>query len=208
MRFYAIVFLLAIAAPASLRADVTVVDFETFPDATPILDSTPLNTQFPGLTFTDATVISAGISLNEFELPPHSGTNVVFDDGGPMTISFTDPVLSFSGYFTYYEPLTVQAFDGSDTQVASAMSLFSVNVGCDPGPVCLGDAGSSPNEFIKVAFAGGISSVTMTADPNGSSFVLDDATYATAAVPEPTSVFLLLSVLGWIALAHWREWTF
>jgi len=191
LRYSAVLLLLAVAVPAFLRADVTVLDFEGFPD------STPLTTQYPGVTFSDATVISAGISLNEFELPPHSGTNVVFDDGGPMSISFASPVLSFGGYFTYYEPLTLQAFDASDTQVASASSAYSINVGCDPGspPTCLGDPGSSPNECLQVAFPGGVSSVTITGDPAGTSFVMDDATYTTpaATVPEPVSLILLLT---------------
>jgi len=155
-------------------------------------DSTTLTTQFPGLIFSDATVISAGISLNEFELPPHSGTNVVFDDGGPMTISFASPVLSFGGYFTYEEPLTIDAFNASSTQVATATSLFSTN------DALFGDPGSSPNEFIEASFASGISSVTITGDPAGTSFVLDDATYTTAApaaVPEPGTAFLLLIVI-------------
>src|ERR1017187_1084623 len=155
LRYCAVVLtLLAAAAPSSLRAGVMVLDFEGFPDGT------SLTTQYPGATFSDATVISAGITLNEFELPPHSGTNVVFDDGGPMTISFASPILSFGGYFSYYEPLTLQAFDVGHTQVASALSAFSINVACGYGPPCLGDPGSSPNEFLQVGFTAGISSVT------------------------------------------------
>src|SRR5580700_6502590 len=77
------------------RADIATISFETLPDGTPIFDGTSITTQFPGLTFTNTTVISAGISLNEFEFPPHSGSNVAFDDGGPITIAFTNPVLSF-----------------------------------------------------------------------------------------------------------------
>jgi len=178
-----------------------VLDFEGFPD------STVLTTQYPGVTFTNAIILSAGISLNEFEAPPHSGANVVSDNNGPMTISFESPVLSFSGYFTYYEPLTLQVFTASDAQVASARSAFSINVGCDPGPVCLGDPGSSPNEFIQLVFAGGISSVTITGDPLGGSFALDDATITTAAssVPEPASALLLLAVIGGAAITALRS---
>jgi hypothetical protein len=176
-----------------LTADVTTIDFETFPDATPIADSTPITTQFPGLTFTNTTVISAGISLNEFEAPPHSGMNVAFDGGGPISILFATPITSFSGYFTYYEPLAIDAFNALNNQVADAMSTYSINVGCDPGPVCLGDPSSSPNEFLQVSFTGGISSVTITGDPAGSSFVLDDATYTTVtSVPEPRMFTLIL----------------
>jgi hypothetical protein len=182
--------LLAIAAllPVPLAADI--FTFEGFSD------STSLTTQYPGLTFSNATVITAGVSLNEFEFPPHSGTNVVFDDGGPISISFGSPILSFSGFFTYSVPLTLTAFDASSSQVASAVSAFFSN------DALFGDPGSSPNEFLQVFFATGISGVTIAGDQAGGSFVMDDASIATpTAVPEPNSLFLLLtSVAGLLAL--------
>ena len=188
--YFAVLLLFTVAGPTSLRAGTVVLNFEGFSDGT------SLTTQYPGVTFSNATVISAGITLNEFELPPHSGTNVVFDDGGPMTISFANPILSFGGYFTYYKPLALAAFNASQTQVDSALSAFSINVGCDPGPFCLGDPGSSPNEFLKVTFPSGISRVTITGDPVGTSFALDDMTY-TSTVPEPSAVpsFLLCVII-------------
>lgn len=86
------------------------------------------------------------------------------------------------------------AFDASNSQVASTTSAYSINVGCDPGPVCLGDPGSSPNEFLSVASPGGISSVTITGDVAGTSFVMDDITYT---VPEPaTVVYLSLTAIA------------
>jgi hypothetical protein len=171
----------------SATADVVTLDFEGFPDGT------PLTTQYSGLTFTNTTVITAGISLNEFEFPPHSGSNVVFDDGGPIGIDFATPILNFGGFFTYLKPLTLAAFDASSTQVASAISAFSNNLALS------GEPGSSPNEFLSVSFAAGISSVTISGDPLGGSFTMDDATYT--AVPEPTTISLLLTVgLGIIAL--------
>lgn len=163
------------------RADI---NFETFPDGTTIPDSTSITTQFPGLTFTNTTVISAGISLNEFEFPPHSGTNVAFDDGGPISIAFASPISTFSGYFTYVEPLTLAAFDATNDQVATATSLFSSN------DALFGDPGSSPNEFLQVSFVTGISNVTITGDPGGSSFVVDDISY-TAVAPEPSYLALI-----------------
>jgi hypothetical protein len=189
----AALLLLALAAPAVLTAGTITLDFEGFPD------STSLTTQYPGLTFTNATVITADISLNEFEFPPHSGVNVVFDDGGPMSISFASPVSSFGGYFTYAEPLTLAGFDATNSGVSSATSAFSSNLALS------GDLGSTPNEFLQVSFAGGISSVTITGDPGGGSFALDDATITTAdaTVPEPGTIFLLLS--GAAALLAFRK---
>jgi hypothetical protein len=172
-----------------LRADILNITFETLPDGTPIADGTPLTTQFPTLTFTNATVITAGISLNEFEFPPHSGTNVAFDDGGPISVAFASPVLSFGGFFTYLEPITLTAFDVTGTKVASALSAFSTN------DALYGDPGSSPNEFLSVAFSGGVADVTIMGDIGGSSFTMDDLTY-NSAVPEPCSAVLLLSGLA------------
>src|SRR5947207_2203983 len=84
------------------QASAATIDFEGFPD------STILTTQYPGLTFSNAMILTAGISLNEFELPPHSGVNVVSDNAGPMTLDFASPITSFSGYFTYLVPLTLR----------------------------------------------------------------------------------------------------
>lgn len=165
----------------------TVIDFEGLPD------STIVTNQYPGLTFTNAIILTSGISLNEFEFPPRSGVNVISDNGGPMTIDFSAPVVDFGGYFTYLEPLTLLGFDASNAQVVSATSLFSTN------DALYGDPGSSPNEFIGLSWASGISSVTITGDPAGSSFVLDDLTYTAGqatTVPEPASLLLLLVAMS------------
>jgi len=169
----------------------TVLNFEGFPD------SSILTNQYSGLTFTNAIILTAGISLNEFEFPPHSGVNVASDNGGPISISFDTTILSFSGYFTYVEPLTLDAFDSGSNLVDSATSAFSSN------DALFGDPGSSPNEFLQVNFAGGISGVSITGDPLGGSLVMDDITYTTADVPEPESTFLFLS--GVVALLTLRR---
>lgn len=174
---------LVLLAPIPASAGILLVDFESFPD------STSLSAQIPGLAFTNATIIAAGISLNEFEFPPHSGGNVAFDDGGPISMMFSAPVTSFSAYFTYTTSITLRAFDISTNQVASITSLFSGNLALS------GDPGSSPNELRQLVFAGGISRVTITGDPFGGSFVMDDATI-TSAVPEPNTASLIWGALA------------
>ena len=170
--------------PLVASAAPIVINFDSLSD----LD--PITTQFLGLTFSDATVLSAGVSLNEFEFPPKSGTNVAFDDSGPMAIAFTSPIFSFGGYFTYLEPLTLTAFDALNNSVATATSAFSSNLALS------GDAGSSPNEFLQVLVAGGISRVLIAGNPAGGSFTLDDATVtAPTSVPEP-STFTLVALGG------------
>jgi hypothetical protein len=175
-----------------LKAD-QLIDFEGFDDGTPITN------QYTGVTFTNATVITAGFTLDEFEFPPESGVNVVFDDGGPITIDFDSPVLSFGAFFTYAEPLTLDGFDDTDALVASATSAFSSNLGLS------GDPGSMPDEFLEVSDASGISSVTITGDPGGDSFTMDDATITSLpsnSVPEPSTGFLLFLGLAQL-IAFW-----
>ncbi len=181
--------LLLIVFSHRLVAATITLDFEGFPD------STTLDTQYPGLTFSNTIILTAGISLNEFEFPPHSGSNVVSDNGGPLTIAFITPVFFFGGFFTYAEPLTLAAFDASSNRVAQGISTFSSN------DALVGDPGSSPNEFLSVSFLAGISSVTITGDPAGGSFVLDDATITAPDVPEPSSALLSLTVAIGIFLA-------
>lgn len=152
-------------------------------------DLEAVTTQFPGLTFSNAILLTAGLSLNEFEFPPASGFNVIFDGGGPVSIAFETPVSDLSALFTYVVPLTVTGFDLDGNLVASATSLFSNNGALS------GDFESSPNELLGLTFAGGISRITVMGDPSGGSFVLDDLTFTptdVAPIPEPSTISLLM----------------
>ena len=195
-RFFALpslIFVLLLLRTPALCSPLT-IDFEGLPD------STVLTSQYPGLTFSNAIILTAGISLNEFEFPPHSGSNVASDNGGPISITFSSPITSFSGYFTYEEPLTLQAFDIGNTQVASVVSAFSNNEALS------GDVGSSPNEFLQASSAGGISSVTIAGDPGGGSFVLDDAKITSGAAPvrEPATGVCIFSGAALVAVLKRR----
>lgn len=161
-------------------------------------DSESVTNQYLGVVFSNATGIRAGISLNEFSFPPHSGETVVFDDGGPLSLTFTSPVSQFSAYFTYTTQLTFSAFDAAGNQVGSLMSGFANNTADG------GDPGSSPNEFILFTLSG-ISRITITGMPTGSSFVMDDVSFSSepATVPEPATLTLL--GVGLPAVAIWRK---
>jgi hypothetical protein len=175
----------ALLSWCSLSAAET-LNFEGFPDGT------LLTNQYPNFTFSNVIILTSGISLNEFEFPPHSGVNVVSDNNGPMVIGFLTSVVSFGAYFTYAEPLALDAFDKLGNQVDSVLSPFGANLALS------GDPGSSPNEFLQVKYTGGISSVTITGDPAGGSFVMDDAT----VVPEASTSRLVL--LGFLLLCVFR----
>jgi hypothetical protein len=183
--FRAVLFLAALVAiPSRLMASPIVINFDT------LNDGDAVTTQFAGLTFTNATVLVAGISVNELDFPPHSGSNVVFDNGGPISVAFATPVEAFGGYFNYAQPLTLQAFDSAQNLLGSISSAFTSDLGTS------GDPGSSPNEFLQLASASGISDVVITANPAGTSFTLDDATITPGStptpVPEPATLSLIL----------------
>src|SRR5262245_58531052 len=89
----------------ALWADSVTINFEGLPDLTRVTN------QYAGVVFSNAAIATAGVSLNEFDFPPHSGSNVVFDNGGPIAIIFTSAATAFSGFFTYAAPLTLTAYD-------------------------------------------------------------------------------------------------
>ena len=106
------------------------------------------------------------------------------------------------GFFTYTTQLTLTAFDGSNTNVSSVTSAFGSN------PALSGDVGSAPNEHLSVAFAAGIDHITITGDPSGASFTLDDLTFTptSTAVPEPATLMLLASGLAGLVGFRARGW--
>jgi hypothetical protein len=101
-----------------------------------------------------------------------------------MSITFTIPVQSFGAYFTYRTQLTLVAFDALNNPILSVTSAFSNNLGLSGNP------GSSPNEFIFLSTALGISRVTITGNPSGSSFTLDHA--IVTPTPQPATISRLL----------------
>lgn len=179
--------------PRPLVASPITIDFESLND----LES--VNSQFAGLTFFGATNVTAGVSLNELDYPPRSGSNVVFDDGGPISISFAADVYSVAGYFTYAAPLTLTAFDAASNVLGSVSSLFASNF------VSSGTSGSSPNELMQYQSLIGIASVTIAGDSLGGSFVLDDLTYDNrpATVPDPATLAVVL--LGALSLMGFQR---
>jgi hypothetical protein len=181
-----LVLLALVLSPQLALCDV--FDFES------LFDSEAVTTQFPGVVFSNTTALTAGINLNEFEFPPRSGSNVVFDSGGPISITFASAVVDFEAYFTYGVPLLMEAFNSSSVLVDTASSLFSTNLGLT------GEVGSTPNELLRVS-ATGITSVVITGNPGGGSFVMDDMQTTAGSViviPEPryaVVLFLLVAPL-------------
>ena len=123
-----IVIITFFAINQQAKAETITIDFEG------LNDSIAVSNQYfaLGVNFSGATVLRAGIGLNELEFPPYSGENVVFDDGGPISILFLNPVTDFSAFFTYSTSLVVAGYDMGNNFIGSAVSIFSSNLAC-PG---------------------------------------------------------------------------
>ena len=168
-----------------------IIDFEEFADFEAV------TTQLAGLTFSNATVLTAGQSLNELAFPPKSGSRVIFDDGGALRIDFVAPQDALSGYFTYVAPLVIQAFDASGSLLGTLTSALDFNVFDET-------TGTGGNELLTLAF-GSMSYVTITGGAFGGSFTLDDlstepSVQSTEPIPEPGT--LTLFGLGSLALVR------
>lgn len=169
------ILLFLVAATTALPATI---NFDDQPDLTPVTN------QYLGVTFANATVLTAGISLNEIDFPPHSGDNVAFDDGGPITITLGQPTGQIGFYTTYVTQLTVQAFDDGNNLLATLYTLFTNNT------TSQGDQNSNPNEHLQI-IAPNIKTITIQGDPNGASYTIDDVSFTTP-VPEAGSLSMLL----------------
>ena len=90
------------------------------------------------------------VSLKDLEFPSLSGSNLIADAGGPISISFANPVLLFDGYFTYSSGITLTALDAAGNEVAQTISTFMNNEGLS------GDPHSSPNEYLYLSSPGAI----------------------------------------------------
>lgn len=170
---------------ASSSAHAGPIDFEG------LSDGTLLSTQYPGVAFSNAQILTSGISLDEFEFPPHSGSNVFTDLMGPVFLTFAAPIDFFSGYFTHSSQLSLYGFDINHVQVAVRTSSFFNNLNLS------GDPGSAPNELLAVS-ASPISFIEILGDPRGSSFVGDDIQFTastTSPVPEPSTAMLVALAL-------------
>lgn len=190
--FFLLTAFLTLTATSAL-ADPIILNFDN------LSDGAKVTTQFAGLTFGNATALKAGVTLNELEFPPKSGSNVIFNDGGAMTLTFTAPILNFEAYFTYDSRLTITAFDANGNQIGTLSSQFTNNLALS------GVAGSTPNERLSFTANTGIARIVIS---SSGSFVLDDLTYnaQTAAVPEPTTLALVAGGGGvWWGLRRKRR---
>jgi hypothetical protein len=158
-------------------------DFEEFADGEVVSELLgPLGFT---VAVTNASAIRAGVSLNDFDFPPVSGSAVILDEGGPVSLAFSAGVTSLSGFFTYTAPVTLSAFL-SGVQLGSVTSAFGEN---------FVSSGNTPNELLQLSGIGLFDQVVITASSFGGSFTLDDLTInvpqQSDPVPEPGTLSLV-----------------
>jgi len=164
-----------------------------------LAELTAIQNTYAGVNFGNATILTAGSSLNELDFPPKSGVNAVFDDSGPIIGTFSTPVASLSAYFTYSYQLTFTGFDANGNQVASVLSAHNSNIGSST---------YNPNEYLKLDVATGIASFKITGAESGSSFTLDDFSFAPitsvpTCVPDTASHMTEASLLAFVTIHMW-----
>jgi len=157
----------------TVPAQATPVTFEG------LTDNLSLSNEISGLTFSGATVLTAGVSLNEFDFPPKSGDNVAASLAGLLEITFADMMDTVSGYFTYADSLTFSIYDTNGGLLASSQSAGVSNLGS--------------NELITLSSQG----IALLRINSNSNFTLDDLSYSNASVPEPATILLFaIGVIG------------
>ncbi len=182
IRFFAALFLTAaVASPA--RA--ALIDFESL-----ALDEFVTN-QFAaeGVLFENAINLVAGITLNEIDFPPSSGTNVIAGlDLGALSATIPLGASHVSLQMTTALDASVRFFDSFDALLGEI--LVTPNLG---GHTLVSFDSASP-----------IATVSIGDVATGSAFFLtvDDFEFVTSAVPEPS--MLITGIGGLLAVAAAR----
>jgi N-acetylmuramoyl-L-alanine amidase len=124
-----------------------------------------------GVSFTGATVLSCGGSLNCVQFPPFSGRNVIYDSGnGVITATFdpstTGPVCMVSARITGNKNITMTAYDVKNNVLGMAQT---------GGPNYVG-SGGTPNLLLSIA-ATNAPIATVTFHDSGNTYTVDDFTF-------------------------------
>lgn len=180
-------FLASIVCSA-VHADVRLIDFED------LLDGDVPVSFLDGVGNENGMVVTAGLSLNEFEFPPNSGQNALLDAQGPVTFSFSAGIAAIALRVTYNERVMLELLDASLVTLGVVTSTFENNT------LMSGQSGSAPNELLEFNSGQQIFFARLLGSAAGGSFVVDDL-QITTTVPEPSTATLAAAGLALLALA-------
>ena len=107
-----------------ITGNAIVIDFEGGTDGDAITNQYSSD----GLSVSGAIFAVAGLSLNDLEAPPKSGTVVALSSADDVSFDFSTLQSSFSAYFTYSDALSVWAYDSTNSIVAAWNSPFVSNL--------------------------------------------------------------------------------
>jgi len=169
-----------------LTVSAVTLDFEDLSDMTALTDQ---YVSF-GIAFSGGTVLEAGRSLFEEELPPHSGVMALLVEESPFVVRFSFLVDEVSLFATYDAPIILNFYDVMGNRLGGLFSAYSSNLGLS------GEPGSHPNELFGFVSDAVIASVVIAIDGTIGSFTVDDLAACPIAVPEgPTWVYAGASLL-------------
>ena len=100
-------FAFSLFACGHAYANATTITFDA------LAPHTFVTSQFAGVTFAGAQVLTAGVDLNTAQFPAVSNPNVVYNfSGDTITATFTTPVQSVSAFVTGNTNITEEVFNG------------------------------------------------------------------------------------------------
>jgi hypothetical protein len=175
-----------LALVTGLTAVAETIDFEQYSGYLGFVD-------VPGVVFQDFDVITASDVF-----PAHSGTKVATQSccDFPPTLTFNQPVNTFSGYFNYYSTnnvfgLAITAFGADNQAIETIYTPYLSNLERCDCPFGVYD----PNELLTLSSATPIYSIGFEDGDSEvfGTFSMDDISFS--ATPEPASLPLTASAI-------------
>ena len=168
----------------ALSVSVTTISFDGLPDKIAVGDTYASS----GIHFAHGIALTAGVSLNEIQFPPHSGTGVLADDGSTIVVTFDSAASAISAYFAHLNQLTFTAFDAGGGLLGTYSSPLSSFTG--------------GTEQLSLGFSG-VSELDISTQTPGT-YMLDDLSFQTGStpsgVPDSGSTLRLLAQAGFVLL--------
>lgn len=176
---------LALAVAAAPARAVT-IGFDSLSSATVVTN------QFAGdgILFSNALVLTAGVTLNEIDFPPNSGTNVISGLGsGPIGVSFTAPAQFVSLQLTTADVAAVSFYNSSNV----LLTELQVNPNLGSHTMVGFDAGSASIARVTIASTGSKDAFFLAVDD------VSARVPTQAPVPEPSAFLTMACGLGLVA---------